>query len=490
MVRVAVSMALILFPSLVAADIVRYRVPGINREVVLEGKTTVNPGGSVTFTHPRFGRLYFDVEDTRIYPVPTLESIFSRRLQAAQGNADQLLEVARWALSRGLLDRFYQAVDKALEADPQHAEARRIDGLRQKMKEPLGDSSQQERELRGLVGHAGMKIETSPHFIMLHDTPDAPPPGHKLPRAKERLRLLEMIYESFLVKFYASGVELELPPQRLKVVLFNEHRDFLYFAESLSPSLKSASGFWDGSTNVVFFFDHGTTAEFQLLQKISDDLQNMKAEGAKTRISDRPLYKVGNRIIALKDLARMADTIALLVQIERENNDISVVTHEATHQLAGNTGLLPRDIMIPTWAHEGLATYFESPKEAAWSGIGAVNEERLQMYRLLERSPIHATIDFTITDQIFDTAATLGGTLLGYGQAWALTHFLMDRHFDKLMAYYRRLGEMPPHVPLSPAVLTELFNEIFGEDRFRLELEWRNYMRSLRTDIEIALQPK
>jgi hypothetical protein len=434
--------------------------------------------------------LYFDLQDTRIYPVPTPESIYSRKFQAAQGNADQLLEVARWALSRGQLDRFYQAVVKALEVDPQHIEANRIRDLKQRMNQPLGDSARQEQELRSLVGHAGMKIETSPHFIMLHDTPDAPPPGQKLPRAKERLRLLEMVYESFLLRFYASGVELELPAERLKVVLFNEHRDFLHFAESLSPALKSASGFWDSSTNVVFFFDHGTTAEFKLLQKISDDLQKMKAEGAKTRMSERPIYKVGKRLILLKDLARMADTVELLVQIDRENNDISVVTHEATHQMAGNTGLLPRDIMIPTWAHEGLATYFESPKDAAWSGIGAVNEERLEMYRLLEKSPVRAGIDFTVTDQIFDTAVTLGGTLHGYGQAWALTHFLMERHFDKLMAYYRRLGEMPPHVMLNPAVLTGLFNEVFSEDRARLELEWRNYMRSLRTDLEIALQTK
>ena len=488
--RIAVLTIVWLVPAIAAADIVLYRVPGISRVVVLEGKTTVNPGGSVTYTHPRFGKLYFDLQDTRIHAVPTTEAVFTRRFQAAQGNADQLLEVARWALGRGQLDRFYQAVAKALEVDPQHAEANHIRELKQRINAPLGDSAQQEQELRRVVRNPAMKIETSPHFIMLHDTPDAPVPGQKLSRAKERLRLLEQVYEGFLLRFYAGGVDLEIPQERLKVVLFNEHRDFRQFAESLSPSLQSASGFWDSSTNIVFFFDHGTTEDFRLLQSISDELQKLTAQGAKLKQSERPFYKLKDRVFPLKDLARMANTLALLVQIDRENNDISVVTHEAAHQLAGNTGLLPRDIIIPTWAHEGLATYFEAPKDAAWSGIGAVNEERLDTYRQLERSQVRATIDFTITDRIFDTAAELEHTLHGYGQAWALTHFLMERHFDKLMAYYRRLGEMPPHVMLNPEVLTGLFNEIFGEDRAPLELEWRNYMRSLRTDLQIALEGK
>ncbi|MCH5376394.1 MAG: DUF1570 domain-containing protein, partial [Planctomycetes bacterium] len=429
-----------LLPGVAGGDIILYRVPGISKVVVLEGKAVVNQGATVSYSHPRFGKLYFDLKDTRIHEVPPLENVFQRRLRGAEGNADEYLDVARWALKHGNLQWFYQAVAKALEADPQHPEANRIRDLKRRINQPLGDWSQQERQLRTVVGNAEMRIEISPHFILLHDTPAEPQAGEESPRAKERLRLLETVYESFLLRFYAGGVDLEIPRERLKVVLFNEHLDFLEFAERLSPSLKSASGFWDGSTNIAFFFDHGTTEDFKLLQSLAADLQKMKTEGAKMKQSQRPLYKIGDRVFPLKDLARMADTVNLLVQLERENNDITVVSHEATHQLAGNTGLLPRHVMVPTWAHEGLATYFESPKDAAWSGIGAVNEERLESYRRLERNRMRASIDFTITDRIFDTAEELEHTLHGYGQSWALTHFLMERHFGQLMAYYRRLG--------------------------------------------------
>ncbi len=495
--RQIILVLLLLFPAIARADIVFYRVPVIERVVVLEGTTVVNQGGSVTFKHPR-GRLYFDLKDTRIEEVPTTAGLFQRRVRLAEGKADELMEAADWALRRGELDMYYEAVVKALEVDPQHPGANGVRDLKRRINEPLGDWSQQERELRELVGRPDMRIETSAHFILLHDTPDKPPAGQKLPRAQERLRLLEAVYESFLLRFYANGVDLEIPQERLKVVLFNDHRDFLDFAEALSPDLHNAAGFWDGSTNTAVFFDHGTSDVFKALQSLAEGLQRIKERGVKMRPSARPVYKLGNRIFPLKDLARMADTISLLIEIERENNDISVVSHEATHQLAANTGLLPRQVLVPTWAHEGLATYFEAPKEAAWSGIGAVNEERLDWYRQLERQleqhRIRAAIEWTVTDRFFDSTTSLEDStaslqiaLHGYGQAWALTHFLMERHFDELMSYYRRLGEMPPHVMLNRHVLTEIFNEVFGEDRKRLELEWRSYMRSLKTDLEKIL---
>ena len=102
--------------------------------------------------------------------------------------------------------------------------------------------------------------------------------------------------------------------------------------------------------------------------------------------------------------------------------------------MAGNTGLLPRHVRIPSWVHEGLATYFETPNGAMWSGIGAVNESRLSLYRALERDREHSNIGFIVGDQIFDYAGSLGAKLHGYGQAWALTHFLMEKHFDKFIA--------------------------------------------------------
>jgi hypothetical protein len=318
-----------------------------------------------------------------------------------------------------------------------------------------------------------MKVQMSKHYILLHDTDPKPAKNRKVPRAQERLDLLEQVYESFLLKFYASGVELEIPKERLKVVLFQNHQDYLFFATKLDAGLSRAAGFWSSDNNTAVFYDNGTTEEFQQLVKMTEDLQDFKKDAVRARVG------------GAADIRRMADTLQYIVNMERENLDIEVVSHEATHQMAGNTGLLPRDVRIPSWVHEGLATYFETPDGASWGGIGTVNKDRLEWYRMLEPDREHSNIDFIVGDQIFDYAGNHASKVHGYGQAWALTHFLLEKHFDGFIAFYRRLGEMPPEVILSQDSLNQMFDECIKLDRRSLDAQWRAYMRSLKTDLEI-----
>jgi hypothetical protein len=271
-------------------------------------------------------------------------------------------------------------------------------------------------------------------------------------------------------------MRLKLPQEPLMAVLFNEERDFREYSTRLSPELASAAGFWNAKTNVSFFYDHGTTKEYKMIRRLTERIQRKRDHYIKNK--DRYVLS------QVAQYRQMADTLSLLVEISQENSDIEVVTHEITHQMAGNTGMLPRSIRIPTWVHEGLATYFEAPKDATWSGIGAVNKERLGWYRGLERDRVHSNIRFIVSDRIFTTALSDIGELHGYGQAWGLTHFLMNKRFDDLMHFYRRLGELPPDMLIGPATLEALFSECFGEDQRTLDRQWRLYMNSLRTDVE------
>ena len=135
------------------------------------------------------------------------------------------------------------------------------------------------------------------------------------------------------------------------------------------------------------------------------------------------------------------------------------------------------------------SAYFEAPNDATWAGLGAVNEQRLDWYRALAANDReHSSLDFIVGDRIFSQSGGIHSNILhAYGQAWALTHFLVERHFDKLMQYYQRLGQLPPDTPIPSDVLNDLFEEVFGEDRDHLESEWRDYMRSLKTDLEVIL---
>ena len=170
------------------------------------------------------------------------------------------------------------------------------------------------------------------------------------------------------------------------------------------------------------------------------------------------------------------------------SSDIEVTSHETAHHLAANTGLQPNESPVPVWAAEGLATYFECPKEAAWSGIGTVNRQRLEWYRGLAGDREHSSIDFTVSDRIFTLAKADEAMLHAYGQSWALTHFLMDRHFDLLIKYYRSLAQIQSDKRPTAEENIEAFDKIFADVKAQLSVEWRNYMRSLKTDLERVLE--
>ena len=267
------------------------------------------------------------------------------------------------------------------------------------------------------------------------------------------------MFSSFLLKFSLEGYDLEVPKQRLKVVLFADKEDYLRFVDLLGPNLSKAAGFYDRKNNISVFYDQGTDESFEALYKLNAELQEQK----------RSLMK--DRAPGTRDVVRLADTIQLLTEVARENLDIEVVSHEATHHLAGNTGLMPADAPVPVWAAEGLATYFESPKQAAWSGIGSVNKERLDWYKGLEADKEHSNIDFIVSDQIFSRAGSQGSTLhalrTGLGtdplpDGQALRQAAQVVHADR----QRNRADKP----LSDKELVESFDEVFGKDKSALDL--------------------
>ena len=473
---------LLVFSCAVArADIVLYKIPGSSLVFVLQGSASTNPGKTITFRHPRYGTLYFALENVRKFEVPSTRSIAERKRRKAENDNDvaACIDAARWALHNGLLPQFYEAASAAWKMDSQHPTLIRLAGMNRKIKEPLPESKELEQDMRKFVRVGrSLRFQRSEHFLLLHDTSDEKDPITKKTRAEERLELLETVYKSFLLKFSLEGFDLEVPKQRLKVVLFSEKQDYLRFVDMLGPGLSKASGFYDRVNNISVFYDQGTDEEFKDLYALNAQLQDQK----------RSLMK--DRLPGTREIVRLADTIQLLTDVARENLDIEVVSHEATHHMAGNTGLMPADAPVPVWAAEGLATYFESPKEAAWSGIGAVNDERLQWYKDLEKDRKHSNIDFIVSDRIFSRAANLGSTLHAYGQAWAFTHFLMAKHFDKLFQWYMLIAKKTKDDAITEKDLVESFNEVFGKNRLALDIEWRQYMRTLKTDLQRVLEEK
>ncbi len=462
----------------VLADIVLYQLPGTPLIFVLQGSASANPGGTLTFRHPKFGTLHLGLRDMRKYELPTTNAMALRRIRQASdsGDVQQCLDAARWALHNGLIDEFYQAASEAWKTDQENETVKRLAAMNGRIKAPLAESRDRERELHQFVrAGSSMKFQRSDHFLLLHDTSDEKDKRSGRTRAEERLELLETVFKSFLLKFSLEGYDLDVPQERLKVVLFSDKDDYLRFVDRLGHDLTNAAGFYHRKENISVFYDQGSDEGFDELYALNKELQATKERMKRDRSP------------ATRDMVRFADTVQLLTEVARESTDIEVVSHEATHHMAGNTGLMPDDAPVPVWAAEGLATYFESPKDAAWSGIGAVNEQRLEWYRALARDTRHSNIDFIITDRIFSLAATPEGTLHAYGQSWALTHFLMEKHFDKLVEWYLLIASKPRGKPLTEEEQVATFDRIFGKNRAALDADWRRYMKSLKTDLELVL---
>jgi hypothetical protein len=476
------------------ADLVEYTVPGTSITVILEGKTKTIPvpGGSplIQFNSQATGVLNLELDEVGRHVVcATSADHFGKMFNKAKNDPAALMEAANWALKRGLLGKFRECVAKAHELDPDNAEAKRLSELIKTIDSvDLGESSAQESLLRNKIGALkNMEIRKSKHFILYHNT-NKPSKNGKKPlrkngkdRAQQRLDLLENVYESFLFKFYSQGINLEIPKERLMVVLFDDEKQFRNYSEMLSPSLSMAAGFWSHIDNIAVFYDHGGTEEFKVLQKLNRALQEQKEEAIRLARSGRG----GNNA----DIVRRADALNALFKMWQENEDITVVSHECAHQMAGNTGLLPRHVMVPSWVHEGLATYFECPKDATWSGIGAVNEDRLDWYRYLAKNQKeYSSLEWIVSDQIFDLTTNHAGKLHAYGQAWALTHFMLEQHPTEMLSFYDKLGKMPADVVFSPETLHKTFDEVVKIDRDKLTREWRDYMDELKTDVEVVFE--
>jgi hypothetical protein len=443
---------------------------GNNTKIMLQGKVTVagGPHPLAVYEHPNGAKFNFPLEDVKIIRADTNQQLFNKRLTQAGRDPKAVMEAAVWGLKKGLLPEFYKAIDKVLDVDPKHEAALKVRELKKKMQEPLPDNPEAEKRFQDLVKRPEMKIEMSNHYMLMHDTGSKVPPGKTKTRAEQRLILLEKVYESFMLLFHAEAVDLDIPTERMMVVLFKDHEQYQTFSIAMSPALASAVGFYSPISNIAYFYDFATDDLIQALDKIQEVYR--EASDKAKKFKNNP------------DAIRYSKLLDLLVDVQRENSDTTVVSHECTHQMAGNTGLFPRHIRTPKWVHEGLASYFEVSSDGVWAGIGAVSRRRITAYRELaevDRFGQLANVDFVVSDQIFRL-----GPEFGYAFGWAMTHFMIEKHLGQFIDYYRTLGEVPSEVILNPDLLQKIFHHAVKTDIKALDTEWKSYMRGLKTDLE------
>lgn len=299
-------------------------------------------------------------------------------------------------------------------------------------REPLGvpfaplSGHEQARALLDELGAGWQSFETKRYVVC------SQAPRHYAEWCATLLERLRFAFDNFWTQ---RGFDLAEPEFPLVALILKDERTFLEYGASLGHDLRGTVGFYDIASNRVVFFDFSGGANER-------DLRSRMTGAAK---------------------------------------QVATVVHEATHQMAFNTGLQTRLADNPLWLTEGLAMYFETPDlstDKGWKTIGAVNDLRLGQFRAdLGRRPGDSLSTLIAEDTRFTDPERMGSA---YAESWVLTHFLVKTRAADYARYMREVGRKPRLVFNTREERLSEFRAVFGDSLEKLDKELLKYAGRLR----------
>jgi hypothetical protein len=238
----------------------------------------------------------------------------------------------------------------------------------------------------------------------------------------------EDLYRSFVHYFSVRGVRLDTPPFLLVGIVCRNQAEFVRIAQSRGTSVSGdVLGYYSQESNQIILFD-----------------MEGRNEAA-----------------------------------WQENS--AVIIHEATHQIAFNTGIHSRCVPTPAWVVEGLATVFEAPgvydPHNHTRPADRINQGRLESFRK-GIAPHHRPEVLTMivaSDELF--RADPG---FAYAEAWALTHFLIETQPKRYIEYLKRTAARPPFKESTEAERKADFTAVFGSDWRMFEARFMRFMSGVK----------
>ncbi len=257
--------------------------------------------------------------------------------------------------------------------------------------------------------------------------------------------LFERLHETFLTFWRNAGLDVAPPAHPAIVVIFANRQEYEAFAAGdLGAAADRVVGYYNLLSNRVTTFD--LTG--------SETLAHEPGRGA---------GKAGLEILASPAATGL----------------VSTLVHEATHQLAFNSGMHRRLAPVPVWVSEGIATYFETPdlkNPRGWRGIGQVNDTRLDRFLQSQRPGMLQEI--VAGDEPFRRA---DDALDAYARAWALTSFLVQTRKKQFADYLGVIAAKQPFAADSAEQRVREFEAAFGETPAELEAAVLAFMARLQS---------
>jgi hypothetical protein len=283
---------------------------------------------------------------------------------------------------------------------------------------------------------AGFRIHPTQHYLICYNTSPA--------YAQWVGALFERLHKGFYNYWTKKGAVLHEAQFPLVALVFDSKESFGKQTKAeLGEGFETIIGYYSLKTNRMTMFDL------------------TGVEGA----------RLGNQRTA-------ASRIQQILSQPGAERTVATIVHEATHQLAFNSGLQTRYADVPFWVSEGIAIYFETPdldNAKGWRSIGSVNQYSMSNFRRYLASRPSGSLPLLLSDdkRFRDPAAVTSA----YAEAWALNYFLLRTREEAYVKYLAALAEQTPLVDVSPEERIKTFKEFFGEDLGTLEAEFLRHMR-------------
>ena len=255
-------------------------------------------------------------------------------------------------------------------------------------------------------------------------------------------RLLEKVYEQFFEFLTADSRPFVRPPQSpLPVIVFATSEQLKQFAAKQHPdvSFDDTPGYYSVRDNQILITD-------------------LSGEGRRTSTSS----------IRRK-----------LLTVPRQ---VATVVHEATHQLAFNSGVQVRMADNPLWLSEGLAMWFEptsSRSPLLWSRPGLVNPLHQPLFlTFVQEDRLRLPLkDLISSDEAFKNTESVAAA---YSESWALTAWLIRQHPEAMDQLLKSMSERRPLQRVSADQKIAEFQQATGKSLDEIESSVIPYISRLR----------
>ena len=293
----------------------------------------------------------------------------------------------------------------------------------------------------------GFDVAATRHYLVC---------AHGDQKARKYAETFEELFRTFQSYFSVRNFKVVEPDFPLVAIVFPDAESFGNYArKDKVPANAGLRGYYLMTSNRVALFEQSGENVALELQTDLPDAMTLVARNA--GVPPRAPWRT----------------------IEASLKDTMI--HEATHQVAFNTGLHSRLGANPQWVVEGLATVFEAAgirNSSANSGIKSrVNPERLICFGNFAKSrrKPQSLEEFVSSDDAFKE-----NILDAYSQAWALSFFLVETRPRNYADYLKLIAARNPLREYSRSERLADFQKSFSKELKLLDAEFLRFIAGIR----------